>query len=118
MFFNFVFHLNLALCYSTGTVHYSTKNVLRFFRIIGDQTAGSDMHAQAMDQLRQRLEEAESSLVRERDLNVSLREDALSERERQEEETRKLADSLRKSETEKATQKSMFVLVFTFRNIV
>lgn len=65
------------------------------------------MHAQAMDQLRQRLEEAESLLIREKDHNQTLREEALVERERQEEETRKLADSLRKSETEKTAQKSM-----------
>lgn len=64
------------------------------------------MHAQAMDRLRLRLEDAESSLIRERDINRSLKEEALQQREKQEEESRTLVDSLRKGEAEKNAQKS------------
>ncbi|XP_077965846.1 golgin subfamily A member 5-like isoform X2 [Styela clava] len=74
-------------------------------RIIDDQTAGSGMHAQALEQLRSRLEEAESALIRERDFNRTLKEDSLREREKQESESRKLAENLRKSERERQAEK-------------
>lgn len=74
-------------------------------RIIDDQTAGSGMHAQALEQLRSRLEESESSLIRERDISRTLKEDALREREKQDADKRKLAESLRKCERERQAEK-------------
>lgn len=83
--------------------------VLMHHRILNDQTAGSGMHAQAMEQLRSRLEDAESSLIREKDSHRMLKEESLREREKQEDEMRKLVETLRKSERERQAEKREFV---------
>lgn len=73
-----------------------------------DHNAGSGMHVQAMEELQKRLEDMEKQLANEREKYLASHQEFLTTRDGLNDDIRKLADSLKKSQSERQNDKSLF----------
>ncbi|CAK8693176.1 unnamed protein product [Clavelina lepadiformis] len=74
-------------------------------RILTDQSEGTGMHTRAIEELRIRLSDAESSLNQERVAHSNSRQEILELQSRQEREAKKVVESFQQSERDRQTEK-------------